>query len=854
MSGVVSKLGAYASFLAWLAGVYSEPWLSALALRLRKLSITARLRLTATLRGAEYPFSALHPAVRKAIRERGRELREPTPIQVLGIPRILRGENVLLVAPTGSGKTECAFLPVLHFLAAEKEAGRLEPGVYALYITPLRALCSDVARRLRSYVRSALGDGYLVGVWHADIKKNEKTKLAEKPPLVLVTTPESLEAILDTKHRFRKHLAKLRWVIVDEVHELAESKRGLHLLVLLERLKATFGIPRLQRILISATVGDPRRIARLFGGSDGKVRVVRDPGLRRIDAEVVLRRGRSAEELVDALEELMGKGSGYLVFVNTRSEAEELHAELEKRGLGDILVHHGSMGASKRREAERKFKDREVKAVVCTRTLELGIDVGSVERVFQVGSPSLPAYFAQRVGRASHRPGEPARGTLVCLDMNDLVESAAILSMLGRGSFGARRGPPPAMDLALRQALALVLQHGDKAGAQAVAELLGSLLSHVPASWGLGAREALRVLEERGLVEEREVVDVYGERARVLRLGGRFPEAWRKIGAFFTMIPERSELEVRHGRERVGVVDVVNLRLMKRGVVIRLGGKCWRVKELRGRFVIVEPEASDRFAIPVWRGGYVLAPQSVGLEVYRFLSKAARLHRRGASLGEWRSGGVAFRLDEEARRGLAVLAEELSARGVPMPGPRRMVVDRVKASALGALDRFLGVSPEPRATTTVLLYPFGDYIANTLAALLWSSGSVSKVIPRSYGILVRHEAGFDPLEYLLGAGRREVEEAVKSSPYVYVVAFELRRSFGYSRISEKTLEEDRLLREECVRQAKHRFYDVEGALRLLDWVRHGCISVSERLVERVEDLHPVSRYLFEAERPPAPAA
>ena len=849
-TSVRRRLEAWVTFLAWYLETTLEPYVTVARNFLWRSYCGAKLRLTRLFRGSCYPFSLLDEAVRGVLREKG--IVRPTAVQVLGIPKILKGENVLLMAPTGSGKTECAFLPIIHKLLQEGE--KLPYGVRVLYITPLRALCTNIAQRIDSYVEKILGRAlaplglfYSVGVWHSDVGKEERDSVREHPPLVLVTTPESLEKILDTEEEVRRHLRNLKYVVVDEVHELANSKRGYHLLVLLERLKASLGIGRLQRVLLSATAANPKKIAAMFGGSDGKVSVVRDPSVRRMEIDLLLRPGVDAADAAKSLVDLISD-EGYLVFVNTRAEAEYLHAELERLGVTEIRVHHGSLSSEARREVERGFSEGAVKGVVCTRTLELGIDIGHVKRVVQVGSPSLPEYLAQRLGRSSHKPGEAAQGTVVCLDNADLLEVIALVQMLKRGKLCEEEELPPCLDVVAREITAIALQGSGGARAAHGEDIVGglhSLLARVAPYRKLSRKQLGELLEE---LARRQLIEVEGGE---LKLGRGFGSVWggSHYPGFFSLIPERQYLTVYHGSRELGQIDPVNLKYLRRGTVIRLGGDNWEVTGMGEWKVYVKPASGERFAVPIWRGGYLLTPQLVGVEVYRVLSKLAKL--RGGGDGQatrlLSSGNIAVRLDEEASRSLAALIESVRVRGEPIPGPRVMVVDELVVRR-GTLLEYLPEEQARRAgSITLLLYPFGEKVANTLASALWESGNVHGIVAKCYGMLVRHKPGFDPLGYLLSLDPNRLRELVETSPYTFVIAYEEYRSFGYSSVKQ-ALKGSRLLREDCARQVASRFYDIKGTSRLLSWIKYGCIRVVRRKVREVKELHPLSSWLFGAGR------
>lgn len=525
------------------------------------------------------------------------------------------------MAPTGSGKTEAALLPILHRLLEDKEKaerrGELWPsGVHVLYVTSLRALCSDIAERLDRYVREVLGFYCSAKAWHSDVKKDEKTLMEEHPPTILVTTPESLEAMLDTGKEICASLKNLKCVIIDEVHELSESKRGHQLLILLERLKHTLRIPRLQRVAISATVANPARIAKMFGGSDGPLEVVYYPRMRRMRVKVIFHQSVDEEEVAKDISSLV-ESEKSLIFVNTRAEAEGVHASSEELGVRNYGVHHSSLSSNVRRRVEKEFKEGKLNAIVCTRTLELGIDIGSVRRVVQVGSPSLPEALAQRFGRSAHKPGEEAQGVILCLETADILEVLALTSMLSRGRLAAEVKLPVCIDVAARTLTAIALQNKRSGSSTlSVKEALRLITLAIPYS-DVNEGSLMEALQE---LMKRKVMNVGAD--GTLSLGEFFDKVWRGkyFASSFSMIPEKESLVVKHWSEKIGEIDPVNLRYIRRGAVIRLAGRNWRVVGI-GRDIYVEEAKSERYTVPIWKGGYIMTPRAVCLETYRILSK-----------------------------------------------------------------------------------------------------------------------------------------------------------------------------------------------------------------------------------------
>ncbi|WP_456473847.1 DEAD/DEAH box helicase, partial [Candidatus Pyrohabitans sp.] len=366
-------------------------------------------------------FSLLSKPVRSTLSESG--FKKPTPIQEAAIPVILSGKHVLLIAPTGIGKTEAAMLPLFSRLSGEKGAG-----IALLYITPLRALNRDLLSRLEWWGKKL---GINIAVRHGDTSQYQRRKQALAPPDMLITTPETLQAILPAP-LMRKHLENVRFVVVDEVHELAESKRGAQLSVALERLRE-IAQRDFQRIGISATVGSPERVAR-FLCTHAPVEIVRVstakgmeisveyPRPKREDREIAERllTGIAAATRLRRMRELIAQHSHALIFVNTREMAEILASRFKIIGES-VGIHHSSLSQEVRITTEEEFKEGSLKALICTSSLELGIDIGSVDLVIQYKSPRQVSRIIQRVGRSGHRLGRVSRGVIITTDADDTL-------------------------------------------------------------------------------------------------------------------------------------------------------------------------------------------------------------------------------------------------------------------------------------------------------------------------------------------------------------------------------------------------------------------------------------------------
>src|SRR5271168_4024679 len=411
--------------------------------------------------------SLFHPAVSAWFSGR---FSAPTPAQAAAWPAILAGQHVLIAAPTGSGKTLAAFLAAIDGLVRQGLAGELGDETQIVYVSPLKALSNDIRRNLDAPlagIREALQAQGLPDVdirsWvrTGDTPPGERERMRRRPPHIVVTTPESLYILLGSESG-RKMLATTRTVIVDEIHAVAPNKRGSHLAISLERLAAICGGPLL-RVGLSATQKPIEAVARFLVGPDAECRII-DTGHRRArdlaleipssPLEAVMS-GEVWQQVYDRLAELIEAHRTTLVFVNTRRLAERVTRQLSERlGAERVTAHHGSLAKEQRFDAEQRLKAGALKALVATASLELGIDIGDVDLVCQLGSPRSIASLLQRVGRSGHAVAGTPKGRLFPLSRDELVECAALLDSVRRGELDRLVLPEQPLDVLAQQIVA----------------------------------------------------------------------------------------------------------------------------------------------------------------------------------------------------------------------------------------------------------------------------------------------------------------------------------------------------------------------------------------------------------------
>ncbi|MCP8320780.1 MAG: DEAD/DEAH box helicase [archaeon] len=576
-------------------------------------------------------FSMLAKPIRRAIQDR--RFYEPTDPQARTIPLIMEGKNVLLIAPTGTGKTEAAFLPILDFILKLEEK---DLGIKALYITPLRALNRDLLERLEWWCKRL---DVKLSVRHGDTELKERSAQARFPPDILITTPETLQAILPGRV-MRRHLKSIRWVVVDEVHELATEKRGSQLALGLERLRYITERD-FQMIGLSATIGTPKEVAKFLVGKDRNCEIVQVPVSRFIQLKIIYPKPTDEDfELANKLytypevasrlrvmRKLIEENASVLLFTNTRSEAEVLASRFRVWEINlPIGVHHGSLSRVSRMSAERGLKEGKLLGIVCTSSLELGIDVGALEMVIQYNSPRQVTRLLQRVGRSGHKVGGIAKGVIITQDPDDSLEALVIARRALIEKLEPAPIPDKPLDAMAHQIVGLMMQKGR----WSFEEVLGIF----------NKAYSYRDLSEDDLKKVLDYMHTRYPRFSWVSFQDRFFIKPQRIKEFYnyyfqnlSMIPDEKQFIVieEEKDEPIGVLDEAFVAEHGEiGTKFIVRGSVWKILQVFRDRIYVKPEDDPTGAIPSWVGEEIPVPFEVTNEVGEIRRKVEEMLKSGS--------------------------------------------------------------------------------------------------------------------------------------------------------------------------------------------------------------------------------
>ncbi|MEO9320223.1 MAG: DEAD/DEAH box helicase [Nitrososphaera sp.] len=724
-----------------------------------------------------------------------------TTIQQKALPVILRGVNSLLVAPTGSGKTEAAVMPIFSMLAARplnSEQGKIR----AVYVTPLRALNNDVLRRIVKYAES---DGLRVEIRHGDTSTKARRKIVENPPDVLITTPESLAVVL-TSEKMLAALSALEWVVIDEVHELVSNERGAHLSIGLERLEAA-SQSRVTRVGLSATVGNLEEAARFVSGSTRRHATLVDTSMRRYDIDLKYVQGslnNVAHYVTSYVKDSKIEGS-VLLFTNTRDEAEYLGTILKNNSEIRVDVHHGSLSREMREETEDTLRSGGAGIVVCTSSLELGLDIGSVDLVIHYGSPRQVSKLMQRIGRSRHKQRSFAKGLVVTNNPDDEVEAIAITRRMKKGSIEEQKMHEGALDVVAHHLVGLAMQTREPVDVESAHELVTRAYPFRRITL-FDVQSCIELLSSHNVVRYDREAGKYSRRIK----------AYKYYFENLSMIPHVLKFEVIDSisKRRIGTLDQQFVGdYGERGNVFVLKGSQWRVLAVdEGRLVVnVEPLRGAAINVPYWVGEMIPVDVKTADEVGRIRNEAA-------------NGQLKLSTDVAQ-----AAAKELGV----VPDSQNIVVESLAAR-----------------NTIVIHSAFGSKINNTISSLL------STILSSQLGYVV--ESRSDPYRIMLTSSARMSQgkiEAALTDTYdlepVIIAAltgthninwkvWTVAKRFGM--ISREAVYDKKVARmiydryaktplsAESIRELVHDKYDMAQTQRVLDAIKAGEVRMHWREV------------------------
>lgn len=574
--------------------------------------------------------------------------------QEMAIPAIKEGKNVLISSPTGTGKTLAAFLALIDELFAMGEKGTLEEKIYVIYVSPLRALNNDMRKNLliplKEIRNTAKEDGIelpeiKVAVRTSDTTQSERARMLRHPPHILITTPESL-AIAITAPKFRLKLSGVRWVIVDEIHELASSKRGAHLALTLERLEELVE-GRIQRIGLSATISPLETVAQFLVGyeSDGTprdcliidARFLKPMEVKVLSPKVDIVRG-SAEEINEAiyalLKKIIMKHRTTLIFTNTRSATERVVYKLKKvlknEGVADaddIEAHHSSLSRDVRLGVENRLKNGELRAVVCSSSLELGIDIGYIDAVVLLSSPKSVTRLIQRVGRSGHSVSDVSKGFIIAVDRDDLIEDTVLAKLAMERKLDRINIP--------RKPLDILAQH-----------IVGMSLEK---KWRIN--DAYNVVKRAFNYKDLKFDEFI---CVMMFLAGRYSTTLERVSVYSKIwmdelegvfgrkrsarmiyylnsgaIPDEAKIRVLlDGKKYVGDLEEGFVEYLEPGDIFVLGGRTYQYVKSNGMKIIVRRADNQRPTVPSWFSEMLPLTYDSALEVGKFRKYVAELIKK----------------------------------------------------------------------------------------------------------------------------------------------------------------------------------------------------------------------------------
>ena len=530
-----------------------------------------------------------------------------TEIQKKASPIILQKKDCLVIAPTGSGKTECSVIPIFSLVKKSKKLGKIK----VLYITPLRALNRDVFRRITKYAQY---NDLSIEIRHGDTTQTARRKITENPPDVLITTPETL-VILLTQIKMLDALSELEWIVIDEVHELLASERGSQLSLSIERLQINSKL-YLTKIGLSATVGNFKEAGKFVVGTKRKCQIIRDISVRNYDVEVKFVNGTIsdvADKIIEHVLEL-NLDSPILLFTNTRGEAEFLASILKEKSTINIELHHGSLSKEVREDTELTLREGKRGIVVCTSSLELGLDIGSIELVIHYGSPRQVSKLIQRIGRSRHNRDASAKGLIITNNSDDEFEARAILDRVKEGSIEEQKIHDGSLDVLAHHLVGMTMQLGEIS-----VNLALEIINNAYPFRNLQLDDLLGVLD---LLDSNYLIFFDRTKMTFWKKGRSFKYYFENLST----IPDILKFKVFDsvGKKIIGTLDQRFVGdFGDSGNIFVLKGSQWRILNVdeKSFSVNVEPFRGGGITVPYWEGESIPIDYNTAKKVGAFRSK-----------------------------------------------------------------------------------------------------------------------------------------------------------------------------------------------------------------------------------------
>ncbi len=789
-------------------------------------------------------FDLLAKPLADAVKERGFE--KPTEAQEKAIPPILEGKNVLLISPTASGKTESAILPILTRLVAEPEKA---PGIKILYITPLRALNRDLLDRIAWWAGQV---GFKAAVRHGDTDTKERVNQSRSPPDILIITPETLQAILPGRI-LRRHLRDIRYVVIDEVHELAEDKRGSQLSIGIERLRLVTQRD-FQIVGLSATIGSPDKVGQFLVGSQRPVEVLRVSVARKMKLQILFPEPTSADSKLAGklfthpevaarlriMRDMINNHKSVLLFTNTRSIAEILASRFKIWDVDfPVSIHHGSLAKPSRITAERALKAGELKGLVATSSLELGIDVGRIDYVIQYMSPHQVTRLIQRVGRSGHSVGKIADGVIIALDSDDALESLVIARRAMEETLEEVTVPDKPLD-ALSHQIAGLLMQNRKWYFNEIVDLASKAYPYRDLT-EQDVASIIRYMHSRfprlAWMSEQDKVAMRPQHVTYL---------YRYYFNKLSMIPDEKQYLVvdQETDAAIGVLDEAFVaEYGQPGTKFIVRGTPWMMQSIRGDKIVVRPIADPTGAIPSWIGEEIPVPYEIAAEVGKVRRLTEELYKKGETpLHICQTLSKDYPADPETlKRALAETIGQCEEH-LPVPSDRLLTIEEwddfiIVNSHLGTLvnrtlARLIGhiLSDESGASVGIQQDPYRFVFQSAGAISAQDVASALKTLTttqlKEVAITASKRTGLFKRRLVHVA--RRFGAISKGTDLSTITLRQLAKSF-----------EDTVIMDEAVRETLEKDIDVKNSQKVLEEIASGNIEI--QIIKTQGEVTPIAR-------------